>query len=329
VIDASGRHLEWRNFRDLIDHGVPAVQPVSGTPDVQVFVDESGSRIGLRTPVPQDLRVEPSPVAEIDVRLVNLAGLHMLEISTRASGLFAEFYAVLEEIADRMQLRAQTPGAAFGATLANWKALLRPTDRMSDEQRLGLFGELLILDRVLTAEGPSAISAWTGPLAEPHDFRLGADEIEVKATSSRKRSHLISSLEQLEPSPGRRLHLVSIQLEPAGNEAGLSLPELVDRVRARIPVGSSDSDALETSLLVGWRFSDVHAPFYRDRFQLRTLATLTTVLGEFPRLTPALLTGMPGSERIEDVQYRISVDGLGVGDGTAEFLAIIPGVMAI
>jgi hypothetical protein len=328
VIDAAARHLEWRNFRELIDAGVPAVQPVTGHPDVAVFVDEAGSRIGLRTPAVVGQVVEPSPVAEIEVRTVNVAGLEVFEISTRASQLFAEFYAVVEEIADRMQLKGASPVAAFGETLVNWRALLRPAERMSDEQRLGLFGELLILDRILASKGPGAITAWTGPMAEPHDFRLGEREIEVKTTSSRRRSHQISSLEQLEPSPGRQLFLASLQIEPAGNAAGLSLTELVDRVRTRLEPGTVNRESLESSLLVGWRYSDVHGPLYQERYQLRTATALIQVTDDFPRLTPNLLAGMPGSDRIEDVQYRVTVDGLGVADGTDQFLAILPGVMA-
>jgi len=328
VIDATARHLEWRNFRELIEAGVPAVQPVTGNPDVVVFVDESGSRIGLRTLAAGGQVVEPSPVAEIDVRTVNVAGTEMFEISTRAFQLFAEFYAVLEEIADRLQLKGASPTAAFGETLANWRALLRPTERMSDEQRLGLFGELLVLDRILISTGPGSIGAWTGPMAEPHDFRLGEREIEVKTTASRKRSHLISSLEQLEPSPGRQLFLLSIQVEPAGNTAGLSLTELVDRVRAHLAPGTVHRESFESSLLVGWRYSDVHGPLYRERYQLRTAPVLVRVTDDVPRLTPSLLAGMPGSQRIEDVQYRITVEGLGVADGTVEFVTILPGAMA-
>lgn len=327
--DVASRHLEWRHFRELIEQGIPAVQPVSGSPEVLVFVDEAGSRIGLRIAVLGEQLVEPSPVAEINVGLVVIGGQKLLEISTRASGLFAEFYALLEELADRMQLRGDTPEAAFRTTLANWKALLRPTERMSDEQRLGMFGELLVLDRVLAVKGAPAIAAWTGPLGEPHDFRIGTQEIEVKTTSSRKRIHLISSLEQLEPSPNRALHLLSIQLEPAGNDAGLALPELVDHVRARLPASSVERQMFETSLLVGWRFSDVHAPLYRERFQLRTPAVLLAVTGDLPRITPALIAQLPGSNRISDVQYRLAVDGLGYPDGSAEFAAVLPGEMQL
>lgn len=328
-MDAASRHLEWRHFRELIEQGVPAVQLVSGSPEVSVFVDEAGSRIGLRTPVSPGSELDPSPVAEIQVAQVMTGGRPCLEVSTRTSALFGEFYALLEDLADRMQLQGQAPQAAFRDTLINWRALLRPTERMSDEQRLGLFGELIVLDRILGSHGPASLASWTGPMGEPHDFRLGSNEIEVKTTSSRKRHHLISSVEQLEPSPGRQLYLLSVQLEPAGNEAGLALPELVDLVRTKLTQGSGDRDVFETSLLVAWRYSDVHAPLYRERFQLRTPVTLMEVSDDFPRITPSFVADLPSADRITDVQYRISVDGFGHVDGTPEFEAILPGVMAL
>ena len=325
----SNRHLEWRHFRELVEQGVPAIQPVSGSPEILVFVDEAGSRIGLRMPIDGGMAVEPSPVAEIEVGRVMIGGQTHLEITTRAAGLFAEFYALLEELADRVQLRGETPEVAFRTTMSNWKALLRPAERMSDEQRIGLFGELLVLHRLLVLHGLDAVAAWTGPLGEQHDFRIGEDEIEVKTTSSRKRVHLISSLEQLEPSPGRNLYLLSIQLEPAGSDAGRTLPELVDGVRALIPSGSAARDGLETALLVTWRYSDLHASAYRERLQMRTASVLVEVSLDFPRLTPSFIAKLPGSHRIADVQYRLAVDGLGHEDGSVEFAAVLPGEMAL
>jgi hypothetical protein len=318
------RHLEWRHFRELIDQGIPAVQPVSGTPEVMVFVDEGGSRIGLRTPASAGYQVDPSPLAEIHIGLVTVSGKTLVEVTTRAAGLFAEFYALLEELADRLQLQGQSAEVAFKGTLANWKALLRPADRMSDEHQVGLFGELLVLDRIVATYGPDAIHAWTGPVGEQHDFRLANNELEVKTTNSRKRVHMISSLEQLEPSPGRQLHMISIQVEPAGNEAGSTLPEMVDRVRAMVPGPSQARDTLDSSLLVGWRFSDVHAPFYGQRLQLRAPVVLVPITQDFPRLIRSVVATLPQSERLSNFHYQVNVEGLGYPDGTSEFLSVLP-----
>jgi hypothetical protein len=326
---AAERHLEWRHIRKLIDDGIPAIQRVSGTPEVLVFIDEGGARLGLRAPIDARTPIVPSPVAEIEISPTSYGAGHYVQVSTKASALFAEFYALLEDMADRMQVGGESPDLAIRSTLANWKALLRPTERMSEEQRLGLFGELLVLDRLLALEGPYAIRAWTGPLGEPHDFRVGDREFEVKTTLARKRSHLVSSIYQLVPSPNHELFVISLQMEPAGMEAGLSLPELVDRVRTKVALGSAERDVFEAAILTTWRYSDVHGLAYVDRYQRRESASLVLVNDELARVVPSTLAAIHDHERISDVQYRLDLSGLGLLDGSSGFIAILPGEMAV
>lgn len=328
-MSATDRHLEWRNFRRLIEDGIPAAQPVSGSPAVVVFVSEGGARIGLRAPIPADAKVPASPLADIDVRTTKTPGepegALLLEVSTSATRLFAEFYGLLEDLADRIQLRGVPPVAALAETISNWKALLRPAERLSEEQQIGLLGELWLLERLIRADGPSAVHAWTGPLAEPHDFRRGVHEIEVKSTRSRGRVHMISSLEQLQPSPDRELYLLSLQFEPAGT-GGWSLPEQVDSIRSLLNQSLELLETFEQGLLVGWRYADIHAGGYQDRFTFRVRPMLVAVTSGFPKITSQALDAMIGVEakRITDIQYRLDVAGLGVMEGSAEFAAIVP-----
>jgi hypothetical protein len=324
---SADRHLEWRHFRLLIERGVPAVQPISGDPSVVLFVDEDGGRIGLRTPSSGVPDTAPSPLAEIESEFVVVGGLTYLQVSTRSENLFAEFYLVLEELADRIQIQSEIPLHALQATLANFRALLRPTNRMTDEQRIGLFGELVVLYRYLQDMGEGAVAGWTGVQAEPHDFRVGRNEVEVKTTLSRRRSHVITSLAQLEATPGRSLYLMSIQLEPAGVAAGLSLPELVDMIRTALPHGSSAREVFEAGLLLTWRYADIHAPFYLERLQPRAPAALIEVDEDFPRLTSDLVGQVPKADRIRDVQYRVDVTGLGFEEGQVDCPVVVPGVM--
>ena len=326
-MSSSKRHLEWRNFRTLIDEGIPAIQPVTGSPSVYVFVDEGGGRVGLRTPASPGTDAPVSPLAGVAVRNVKgSAGEDYLEVSTRARGLFVEFYALLEDLADRIQLAGTPAGTAFLSTIANWKDLLRPIERLSDEQQLGLWGELWLLQRLSKALGaPAAIAAWTGPLQEPHDFRLADQEIEVKATRSRRRSHVISSIEQLEPSPDHQLYLLSLHLEPGG-AGGTTLPEMVAAVRALCSGDSAAADTLEQRLLLGSRYAESDAPTYTDTFSFRAPPRLIPVNSGLARITRSMLEAQlgPDAQRIDDVQYRLDVAGLGDEDGSPAFVAVIP-----
>ena len=331
-MSSSQRHLEWRNFRTLIDEGIPAIQPVTGSPAVQVFVDEGGGRVGLRTPVSPGTDTPVSPLAGVTVRKVEgPGGEAMLEVSTRARGLFVEFYALLEDLADRIQLGGMLAGTAFLATIANWKDLLRPIERLSEERQLGLWGELWLLQRLSRALGAAAaVAAWTGPIQEPHDFRLAVTEIEVKATRSRRRSHIISSIDQLEPSPGHQLSLLSLHLEPGG-AGGTTLPEMVAAVRALCSGDPATADTLEQRLLIGSKYVDSDAPAYADRFSLRAPPRLIAVNAALPRITRSILDAElgPDAHRIDDVQYRLDVAGLGDEDGSRAFLAVIPPALGV
>lgn len=325
-MNGDARHLEWRNFRSLIEDGVPAVQPVSGQPPVHVFVDESGDRIGLRVLIEPGTIIPASPLADVSIGRVVVAGSTTLEVSTRAAHLFVEFYGLLEDLADRIQVDGLSPLLAFDETIANWKALLRATDRLSEEQQLGLAGELWTLIRIMSAHGPEAFGAWTGPLGEPHDFRMGDLELEVKSTRGHRRVHIISSIDQLMPSSGRTLFLLSLQLQAAGHGAGWTLPDLVAAARSLLAGQPPLAKRLEESLVIAWRYSDEHAGSYDQRLEFRALPVLIEVNSGFPRVTRSMIDAYVGDEsrRISDLHYRLDVEGYGVADGSPGFLAILP-----
>src|SRR5439155_9457885 len=72
--------------------------------------------------------------------------------------------------------------------LGAWKELFRGSgpQPLGDEEQLGLYGELLFLEELITRniQPASAVDAWKGPLKDPHDFHLGSVHVEVKTTAS-------------------------------------------------------------------------------------------------------------------------------------------------
>ena len=47
----------------------------------------------------------------------------------------------------------------------------------------GLYGELYLLDKLITLKGEKAVECWTGCNSETHDFYCGIDAVEVKSSS--------------------------------------------------------------------------------------------------------------------------------------------------
>lgn len=94
------------------------------------------------------------------------------------------------------------------------KAFSRVTSEMSEAKQIGLVGELLVLKHIMIpALGPRAVTLWSGPLAERHDFVGNTLHMEVKSTTRSMDQHKISRLDQLRVEDGKRLLLASVQLE--------------------------------------------------------------------------------------------------------------------
>jgi hypothetical protein len=321
------RHLSWEHFDALVQAGPPAVEVVTGDPRVEIFSDAGGFRIGLRTPDP-GLVLPPSPLVEIEIKAREADGRPIVEISTANRSLYRDFYAFACSVADRLQIDGLPPGRAIDTSLDAWAALLRELVVLPPEKQIGLLGELWLFERIGREHGfDVAVSAWKGTDAEEHDFSVGAVDIEVKTTQSERRVHMIGSLTQLLPVPGRPLFLLSLQFTDAGASGKSTLTDRVAELSARVAAEAPAAvDGFRDRLAgAGWRKE--HAPHYRRNYRTRSSALLLPVDGTFPAIVPEVL-GTLGPERlarIQHVSYRIDVTGLGHEDGSVEFLAVLPG----
>jgi hypothetical protein len=250
----------------------------------------------------------------------------MLEVSCGAPSLFKEFFLFTTNLADLVQVNRTPPIDALEIAVRSWNRLLQKVAGLSEEEELGLIGELWLLERLLAGQGPEAIASWVGPAGENHDFRYGSVEIEVKTTSQADRVHLINGTHQLEASQGHDLFLLSLHVQMAGGQTGFSLCELLTSCRARL-----DSDGPSTlqfnRMLVQIGVGPEDEQRYQRRFNMRSHPVLVDVVAECPRLTAEVLRGAltnAGYQRLRGIRYAINVDGLGVPDGAAEFARVIP-----
>ena len=93
--------------------------------------------------------------------------------------------------------------------IGQFRVLLKRSHVMSEDSMVGLWGEMWALIRLLNKYGTGTIDSWKGPDKGVHDFRIGNNELEIKTTRNEERTHIISRLSQLEPSPDMDLYLVS------------------------------------------------------------------------------------------------------------------------
>ena len=316
LTNPDARLIPWETFQStFLDPPLGAEIPVAGEPDLSILVQPGGGRLALRLPI-----AEWSP-PDTRMRAVRFArdGEQLLLAATDPQ-LFQAFYALMLDISDRVQLDRIPVLEAVEQALRVWRRLLAGLGGLTHEKQVGLTGELWALVRLLDATGPEALGSWTGPLREAHDFRFGTDEIEVKTTSDERRRHLISRLEQLQPSPDRSLWILSIQVARAGPGEGWTLAEQVRAVRDRLAETSALQPRFSQLLeLAGW--SDEDAAIYPDRWQLRTDPLIVRVDDNCPRITKTLLEEAVGeaSRRIDNVSYRVDLEGLGDPDGGVNF----------
>ena len=311
--------LSWDSFRESFLHpGLPAVHPISGSKSARLFVDAAGSRIGLWLQLRDKGSELPRTGRALAIGVVATDTGPCLEIATRVQSHFEEFYVLVGDIITRLDGGA-APEQATGEAIQSWRDLLRERARLSHEEELGLWGELWFLEFMLDNGHANALEAWTGPLGDPHDFRFGALEVEIKTSSGTRRHHTISSLEQLIPSRGSRLHLVSILVAPTSNDAGSSLRLSVNRLRAKM--SGSGRALFEARLLqVGYDAEDESA--FNRHFVLRVAPLSVPVDEKCPVLGRPQLErgcGPQAAIRILRAGYTIDIEGLGTDLRAAEF----------
>jgi hypothetical protein len=302
---------------------------VPGTPEVTFFVESGGGRIGLRVPVAQPDRaaIETWAFSEMQASIREWRGAPAVEVSVSESRLFEAFYSAGVRACDLVQIEGLDPLDAMQTAATEMGSLLARRSRLSTEEEHGLWGEMHLLRMLLETIGPQALEAWVGWDRQAHDFRMGTAELEAKTTTGKSRIHRISSLQQLVPSPGRRLFLVSMQIMDAGTGPGESLPGLVADIRPRLGDAAGAWPKLVGRLRQAG-YIDADAGLYTERFSLRSTPEFVEVTDAFPRLTPDLISNAlrpVHAARITDVQYRVSVDGLGIALDTKALCGIRDG----
>jgi hypothetical protein len=291
--------------------GAITTHVVSDSPEAVVRIDGAGQKISLLTPntgMVQDTAV----MRRVSTGLETRNGSEWARITIDARNMHTEAYGLMLSVVQAMRGGA-TFAAATSAAMTNMKALLAAKPQIPEAKQIGLVGELLLFRALLDGfDERSVIDWWLGPLAEERDYAFPAFDAEVKTTVSELRSHVINGADQLEPSPGRQLWLVSIQITRAGGDPnGFTLPSLVQQIRERL---STTRDRFVTYLASeGW--DDDDAAMYPTAYILRSTPAAYLVDDDFPAVTRSRLDSVvPHSDLVSAVTYRVDVSSRTPGD---------------
>lgn len=322
------KYLSWENFKStVLIAGEQRVHRVTDTPLVEVFGDGVTNKIGLwvETPSGSEVPAELSRLASVTLREVNHNGRNCIEVATSTVSLYRQFYHFSVAVTERIIVEKRPPLEAVTLELRCFADLLETKPLLALERQIGLIGELLFLERLIQKIGTRAVDGWIGWLPEPHDFRLGNLEFEVKTTISAQRIHTINGIEQLVPSKACKLCLVSTVLGPPGEGGGFSLTQKVAELTGLL---AGDVARLEhfNAALKGYEFRTEDSMHYSRPFAIRRPTAIVHVDAAFPAITrPGIQAVLgPPASRIEELRYDVNVEGLEHEDGTPVFESALP-----
>lgn len=202
-----------------------------------------------------------------------------IRIECLESGLEIPFALLVSQVVSHLASGA-TPSKACMDAVIEFRRLLSKNGGLlpSEDEILGLVGELLLLKRLVSAS-PHLWQGWNGPLGSARDYSWGTVDIEAKASRMAGESRLtVNGLEQLEPEEGRDLliHHSVLTNNPVGT---IDVPGLVDEIRVQI----SDLEGFDTRLVSAGFLSEQRDLWLEHRFTLHG-SHIYRVSEDFPRI---------------------------------------------
>lgn len=273
-------------------------------------VDDLGCR-HLLVPVPAHRRIRPGldgPVLQLRKRALEdeESYQHYADLGCLGSDFTDLFTELCVDILSATGEIPENPLKALYTVLDRWKALFRTQGALlGPEQLAGLFGELMVLNRILERD-PSAHRLWHGPGGYRHDFWAGTTAIEVKAsTSTEGRRARIHGLDQLEAPDSGVLWLSWFRLRrTTADGAGTGFLGLI---RQALRLCDDEVMLLETLSRTGYRTAD--ADRYRGVHFVVAEERWYRVGSGFPGLTGETLSAASIPVSVLDVEYTIDLSG--------------------
>lgn len=197
----------------------------------------------------------------------------------------------------------------FLERLDAWRSFLRDRHTgMSKEDAVGLFGELLVLEALLSKR-VDFLLAWKAPEDGLHDFEAAGHALEVKTGLGASSQITISSLDQLDTTGLRRLDLVHVRL--VEDPSGLALRDVIEAVEQMLP-DDQTRRLFGNQILRRGLMPDDEIAHARPRARLRSMDAYE-VQETFPRL---LLASVPAG--IVRASYAIELRAISSHAGEFE-----------
>jgi len=193
---------------------------------------------------------------------------------------------------------------AINRCITRWRRFVESGRRaLTDEEVRGLIGELVVLGRTARRIGLlDALSAWRAPFDSIRDFEFESSSLEVKSYQVQAGPSLrINDPAQLEPSPGRPLHLCAVRLAPT--DTGRTLPEVI-QILTDMYSSQPGSIAQLEEALASYGYLRSQARTFTDRYSIGPVSVFAVDNG-FPRIRP---DDVPAG--VEEVRFAIPIGAI-------------------
>lgn len=149
------------------------------------------------------------------------------------------FEIIANDITDQLE-KVAVPKKMLSSlidTLSKWKKFfaLNSDVIMSEQMQEGLYGELLVLKKLLFCFGEEVVSYWSGADKETHDFYIGGSAVEVKTTAAKSTEKIrISSEHQLNPKDVNSGLFLYVNMVRKSRTDGETLPVIIDSIQKEL-----------------------------------------------------------------------------------------------
>lgn len=188
------------------------------------------------------------------------------------------------------------------STINKWKQFfsLNSDIVMSDAAQMGLYGELLVLKKLICQFGEKAVGYWCGAEKETHDFYLFGSAVEVKTTASKSEIKVkISSEHQLDCTDIEKNLVLYVNIIRKSSADGEKLPALIDEIQSLL--SSEMKDEFDKKL-----FMYGYIPSFKDKYDICFYVRAKKIFwvnDNFPCITPKDL-----STGISEVTYTLDLN---------------------
>lgn len=223
-----------------------------------------------------------------------------IRIECLETGLETPFALLVSQVVSHLASGA-TPSKACMDAVVEFRRLLSRKGGLlpSEDEILGLVGELLLLRRLVTSS-PHLWQGWNGPLGSARDYSWGTVDIEAKASRMSGDSRLtVNGLDQLEPEVDRKLliHHSVLTDNPVGT---IDVPGLVHEIKERV----SDVEGFDARLASAGYLSEQSELWSEHRFTLHG-SSIYRVTDDFPRIRKSDLPGGSLPAGVAKLRYDV------------------------